>query len=121
MEIQENVPLAPMTTLGVGGNARFFAKAETRADVEAAVAYSRSRDVPLFVLGGGSNVLISDTGWSGLVLRIAIPGIEDVSPGRFTVGAGVDWDSFVAHCVERNCAGIECLSGIPGSVGGTPV
>jgi len=121
MEIRENVPLAPLTTLGVGGNARFFAKAETPADVEAAVTHSRSLDLPLFVLGGGSNVLISDRGWSGLVLRVAIPGIEDAAPGQFNVGAGVDWDSFVEHCVSRNYAGIECLSGIPGSVGGTPV
>ena len=121
MEILENVPLAPLTTLGVGGNARFFSRAETPADVEAAVAYSRSKGLPLFVLGGGSNVLISDTGWSGLVLRIAIPGIEEAASGQFTVGAGVDWDTFVGHCVTRNYAGIECLSGIPGSVGGTPV
>ena len=121
MEIRENVPLAPLTTLGVGGNARFFAKAETAADVEAAVTYSKSKDLPLFVLGGGSNVLISDEGWRGLVLQMAIPGIEETAPGEFTVGAGVDWDAFVAHCVERNYAGIECLSGIPGSVGGTPV
>ena len=121
MGIRENVPLAPLTTLGVGGNTRFFAKAETAADVEAAVKYSQSKDIPLFVLGGGSNVLISDEGWSGLVLQIAIPGIEEAAPGKFSVGAGVDWDSFVEHCVARDYAGIECLSGIPGSVGGTPV
>ena len=121
MDIRENVPLAPLTTLGVGGNARFFAKAETAADVETAVTYSKSKDLPLFVLGGGSNVLISDHGWSGLALQMAIPGIEETAPGQFTVGAGVEWDAFVAHCVTRNYAGIECLSGIPGSVGGTPV
>jgi UDP-N-acetylmuramate dehydrogenase len=121
MEIRENVPLAPLTTLGVGGNARFFATAETPVDVEAVAAYSQSKDLPLFVLGGGSNVLISDAGWSGLVLRVAILGIEQVGPGRFNVGAGVDWDNFVEHCVSRNYAGVECLSGIPGSVGGTPI
>src|SRR5262245_55491789 len=121
MDIQENVPLAPLTTLGVGGNARFFAKAETRVDVEAAVDYSRSKELPLFVLGGGSNVLISDDGWNGLVLQIGISGIEEPGLGTFNVGAGVDWDAFVEHCVTRNLAGVECLSGIPGSVGGTPV
>ena len=121
MEIRENVPLAPLTTLGVGGNARFCVKAETSADVEEAAAYSRSKNLALFVLGGGSNVLISDAGWNGLVLQIGLPGIEEISPGSFTVGAGVDWDTFVEYCVSRNLAGIECLSGIPGSVGGTPV
>lgn len=121
MQLRENVPLAPLTTLGVGGNARFFVRAETPADVEEAVVFSRSKDLPLFVLGGGSNVLISDAGWNGLVLQLAIPGIEEIGPGKFAVGAGVDWDTFVEHCVSRNYAGIECLSGIPGSVGGTPV
>jgi len=121
MEICENVPLAPLTTLGVGGNARFFAQAEKNADVEAAVAYSRSKNLPLFVLGGGSNVLISDAGWGGLVLQIGIPGIDEAGVGTFNVGAGVDWDTFVEHCVSLHLAGIECLSGIPGSVGGTPV
>src|SRR5215467_12818137 len=121
MEILQNRPLAPLTTLGVGGNARFLVQAETFADVEEAVAFSRSKDLPLFVLGGGSNVLISDAGWNGLVLQISIPGIEEIGPGQFAVGAGVDWDAFVEQCVSQNHAGIECLSGIPGSVGGTPV
>jgi UDP-N-acetylmuramate dehydrogenase len=121
MEIQENVPLAPLTTLGVGGKARFFVRAESSQDVEEAIAFSRDKDLKLFVLGGGSNVVVSDRGWNGLVLKVGIPGIEEVGRGRFQVGAGVDWDSFVVHCVSQNYAGIECLSGIPGSVGGTPV
>ena len=78
----------------------------------------------LFVLGGGSNLLVSDRGWDGLVLRIGIDGIEErqeESATVFEVGAGVDWDEFVAYAVARKCGGIECLSGIPGSVGGTPV
>lgn len=124
MEIQENVSVAPLTTLGVGGTARFFVRAESTEDVKAALAYANDKKFPLFVLGGGSNVLISDNGWPGLVLQIAISAIEEQAhQGKvlFTVGAGEDWDKFVAHCVARNCAGIECLSGIPGSVGGTPV
>ena len=121
MEIQQNVPLAPLTTLGVGGNARFFVRTARARDVEEAVAFSREEDLPLFVLGGGSNVVVADDGWNGLALQVGIPGIEEAGPGKFNVGAGVNWDSFVEHCVSRNYAGIECLSGIPGSVGGTPV
>jgi UDP-N-acetylmuramate dehydrogenase len=124
LEIQENVPLAPLTTLGVGGSARFFAQAESEQEVEEAVAFAQTRNLRLFVLGGGSNLVISDRGWNGLVLQIGIQGIHKRSAeGKtvFDVGAGVNWDEFVAHAVSLNCAGIECLSGIPGNVGGTPV
>jgi UDP-N-acetylmuramate dehydrogenase len=124
MLIQENVPLAPMTTLKIGGPARYFVQAQTITEVSAAVSLARSRNLALFVLGGGSNLVISDSGWPGLVLKVAIPGIEERSQEDkflFEVGAGEEWDKFVAHAVSRNCAGIECLSGIPGSVGATPV
>ncbi len=124
MLIRENVPLAPMTTLGVGGPARFFAEAGSAAEVRQAVHQAAERGLPLFVLGGGSNLVVSDAGWPGLVLRIRITGMEERDEGEkinFAVGAGEEWDSFVARAVARNCAGIECLSGIPGSVGGTPV
>jgi len=126
MLLQENIPLAPLTTLRVGGAARFFVEAASRAEVAEAVQLSRSRNLPLFVLGGGSNLVVSDSGWAGLVLRIAIRGI-DRQPGMkdgkvlFDVGAGEPWDRFVAHAVAAHCAGVECLSGIPGSVGATPV
>jgi len=124
MLITENVPLAPLTTLKVGGAARYLIEAQTISEVSEAVEFSRSRSLPLFVLGGGSNVVISDAGWPGLVLKIGITGInhrhghEEVV---FEAGAGEDWDKFVGLAVAHNCAGIECLSGIPGSVGGTPV
>jgi len=124
MLIQENVPLAPLTTIGVGGVARYFAEARTISEVSEAVNFSRSRNIPLFVLGGGSNLVISDDGWPGLVLKIGISGIEENirrDQASFDVGAGEEWDKFVARAVARKCAGIECLSGIPGSVGGTPV
>jgi UDP-N-acetylmuramate dehydrogenase len=124
MLIQNNVPLAPLTTLKVGGPAQYFVEAKTVAEVIEAVALGHSKNLPLFVLGGGSNLVISDAGWSGLVLRIAIPGMaERQEHGKihFEVGAGEEWDNFVARAVARNCAGVECLSGIPGSVGGTPV
>lgn len=125
MPIRENVPLASLTTLGVGGPARYFAEAATEAEVIEAVGFARSRGVPLFVLGGGSNLLVADAGFDGLVLKIGIAGVSHfVRPDgdrTFIAGAGCDWDSFVAHTVEANCAGLECLSGIPGTVGGTPV
>jgi UDP-N-acetylmuramate dehydrogenase len=125
MEIQENVPLAPFTTLRVGGPARFFAEALSVDEVREAVAFAKSHDAPLFVLGGGSNLLISDQGWPGLVLKVGILGINhrhgDHRTAYFDVGAGESWEDFVAIAVRHNCSGIECLSGIPGTVGGTPV
>jgi len=123
MLVQENVPLAPFTTIRVGGPARYFVEATSVAEVRDAVDYARSRKLPLFVLGGGSNLVVSDSGWPGLVLKIAITGInhEGHRPVRFEAGAGEEWDQFVALTVQHNCGGIECLSGIPGSVGGSPV
>ena len=126
IDIQENVLLAPLTTLGVGGPARWFYSARSVADVEHAVAFARERALDLFVLGGGSNVVVADEGFDGLVLRVAITGIQERnSPGSacgtVEVGAGRNWDEFVAMCVLRGYTGVECLSGIPGSVGGTPV
>jgi UDP-N-acetylmuramate dehydrogenase len=122
--IQENVPLAPLTTLAVGGPARYFIEAKTVLEVQEAVALSRTRKLPLFVLGGGSNLVVSDAGWPGLVLRVAIGGIEQREldgEALFDVGAGEPWDRFVARVVAAGFSGVECLSGIPGSVGGTPV
>jgi UDP-N-acetylmuramate dehydrogenase len=128
MTMQENVLLAPLTTLQVGGAARYFALVGRDDEVREAVQFAKARELPLFVLGGGSNLVISDSGFPGLVLKIAIGGIATPSAQNpagnavlFSVGAGVNWDDFVAQAVVQNCAGIECLSGIPGSVGGTPV
>jgi UDP-N-acetylmuramate dehydrogenase len=87
-------------------------------------AFSQSNNLPLFVLGGGSNLVISDAGWPGLVLKVGITGINHRHGHDevvFEAGAGEDWDKFVGLVVAHNCAGIECLSGIPGSVAGTPV
>jgi UDP-N-acetylmuramate dehydrogenase len=124
--IQEDVPLAPLTTLQVGGPARFFAEATSEDDVREALDLAATKSLSLFVLGGGSNLVVSDQGWPGLVLKIAIGGVtsNDDDDGRsrvFEAGAGVEWDHLVAEAVASNCSGIECLSGIPGSVGGTPV
>jgi UDP-N-acetylmuramate dehydrogenase len=124
VDIRENVPLAPLTTLGVGGPARYFAEARTIDDVRRAAGIAGESGSPLFVLGGGSNLVVADAGWPGLVLKIGIGGVEERrQDGKvlFEGGAGEDWDAFVARTVARNCGGIECLSGIPGTVGGTPI
>lgn len=126
MVLEENISLAPLTTFRIGGPARFFVNATSFADVQEAIAFASSRNLPLFVLGGGSNLLVADAGWPGLVLKIGIGGIEQrtgIHDGKilFDVGAGESWDRFVSRAVVAQGAGVECLSGIPGSVGGTPV
>jgi UDP-N-acetylmuramate dehydrogenase len=124
MLLQENIALAPLTTMGVGGPARFFVEAFLVQEVQEAVHHAKSRGFPLFVMGGGSNMVVADAGWPGLVLKVSVTGINHRhghGTAYFDVGAGEDWDGFVAVAVQHNCAGVECLSGIPGSVGGTPV
>ena len=119
-----HVPMAPMTTLGVGGRARWFTRATTVEDVAAARQWCGDAGVPLFVLGGGTNMVVADGGVDGLVLQVAIRGVDFRSRGTRTtlrLGAGEPWDDSVAAAVSRGLAGLECLSGIPGSVGGTPV
>ncbi|MGD9629752.1 MAG: UDP-N-acetylmuramate dehydrogenase [Pyrinomonadaceae bacterium] len=125
MEISENIPLAPYTTLGVGGPARYFAEARSESEVAAALEFAAARSLPVFVLGGGSNIVVADRGYDGLVVKIDISGVEyedeDGVAVAVTAGAGEDWDGLVEQCVNSGLAGVECLSGIPGSVGGTPV
>jgi len=124
MLIQENVPLAPHTTLGVGGPARYLAHITDEYQAIEALEFAYARSLPVFILGGGSNVLVSDSGFPGLVLHIELKGTEcpdEEESEIISVAAGEDWDSFVSLCVRRNLAGIECLSGIPGTAGATPV
>jgi len=131
MVIEENKPLAPFTTFGIGGPARWFVDATSEDSVEEAAAWARSRGAALFVLGGGSNLLVSDSGFNGLVLRVRLTGVwtnrasamgsEPNAQRIYRVAAGEDWDKFVQRTVEDDCAGLECLAGIPGTVGGTPV
>lgn len=120
MQFREYLPLAPYTTFRIGGPARWFAETASEEDILEAVQFARSRDLPLFILGGGSNLLVSDECFPGLVLHIASKGIEQQG-SVFRVAAGEEWDGFVSHAVAKNYAGIECLAGIPGTVGGTPV
>ena len=120
MLVREQVPLAPYTTFGIGGPARWFVEATDETSLLEAVRFARERRAELFVLGGGSNLLVSDKGFPGLVLRIALGGIRQEG-NVFRVGAGENWDSFVSCAIDRGFGGIECLAGIPGTAGGTPV
>lgn len=124
MTPQEHIPLAPFTTFGVGGTARFFVEAKTDKDIDDAIEFARERALPLFVLGGGSNIVIADGGFDGVVLLMRLPGITVTEHGdrvRVTVGAGVRWDEFVVWTIEHGLYGLECLSGVPGTVGGAVV
>ncbi len=124
LKIREHVPLGPFTTLGVGGPARYMAEAATEQDVTLALHFAKRENLPLLVLGGGSNLLVSDAGFAGLALKIAIAGVEQPDPlreGRVRVAAGENLDDFIQACVEQDLAGLECLSGIPGTVGATPI
>lgn len=138
--ITQSVPLAPRTTLGVGGPARAFAEARSEDDVRAALAWAKESGLPVMVLGGGSNLLVADRGVAALVLRVRITGVDvytaggdphvttggdpHVTTGRdvlVTAGAGEPWDALVERAVASGFAGLECLSGIPGDAGSTPI
>ncbi len=124
MIIREKITLAPYTTFGIGGPARYFVEAATEDDLVAATAWARERGVPIFVLGGGSNLLVADAGFDGLVVHVALRGFdvdEDGGQAIVKVAAGEDWEHCVERSIELSCAGMECLTGIPGTVGGTPV
>jgi UDP-N-acetylmuramate dehydrogenase len=122
VNILEKASLAHLCTLGVGGPAACLAVAQSAADVEQIVRWARLRGLPLWVLGGGSNVVVSDRGLDGVVLRIALRGTRWFSEtGLVEASAGESWDDLVREAVDRGWAGVECLSGIPGSVGATPI
>src|SRR5215467_6560593 len=118
------VPLAAFTTLGLGGPARRFAEVTTEADLVESVRSADEQGEPLLVLGGGSNLVIADEGFPGTVVRVATRGIRHEPDGEsvlLTVAAGEDWDPVVAGAVTDGLAGLECLAGIPGLSGATPI
>jgi UDP-N-acetylmuramate dehydrogenase len=122
---RERVELAPWTTLELGGPARYFAEATDEATVADALRWARGRELTVTVLGGGSNVVVADAGVRGLVLRMALREVSVERSGdgtvRVTVSAGEPWDELVARAVAEGWAGLECLSGIPGTAGATPI
>ena len=117
--------LSNFTTLGVGGPAAKIIHAKTEAELISAVKAADDSKTPLLILGGGSNLLISDSGFAGTVIRVETAGnsfeIDACSGGTLTVSAGADWDEFVAFTIEKGLANLESLSGIPGTVGGSPI
>jgi UDP-N-acetylmuramate dehydrogenase len=121
---REFVPLAPLTTLGVGGDARYFRELYDEAELEPTLAWADARGMAVRILGGGSNVVVSDAGFEGLVLRLSMRGAifsESGGDVELRARAGEPWDEIVAASVAKNLQGLECLSGIPGSLGATPI
>lgn len=124
MNLKEHVPLASLTTFEIGGPARYFSEVVSEDELREVASFAKEKDLPLFVLGGGSNILVSDEGFPGLVIKNSVQGISEVRDGaamRVTIGAGEEWDKVAKWCAEKEYAGIECLSGIPGSTGAAPV
>jgi UDP-N-acetylmuramate dehydrogenase len=119
--LAEQVNLAGYTTLRLGGPARRFVEAATQDELLAAVRSADRRGEPLLVFGGGSNLVVSDDGFTGTAVHVSTRGVEPLPGGRVRVQAGEEWDPFVARCVEEGLAGVECLSGIPGRLGATPI
>ena len=118
--IQENVSLSPLTTFQVGGLARYFARVSTEAEMLEVLEWAQSQGIPSTALGGGSNLLVPDVGFPGLVIALALRGITR-RENQVQVAAGENWDELVGFTVADDLAGMECLAGIPGSVGATPI
>ena len=125
LEIRENVPLAPYTTFQIGGPARRFCTVTSETALQVALRIAQENEWCPFILGGGSNLLVADSGFDGLVIHIAIDG-----PIRTALQAeellvyapsGLDWNAFVLQMCEQGISGVECLAGIPGLVGGSPI
>ena len=124
MQLSEHESLASHTTLRVGGPARFFVRASTIDDIEAGIRFARTHALPFFFLGGGSNLLVRDEGYHGVIIKLETSGIqvtEHEETVTYVVEAGESWDAFVARTCDDGCWGLENLSGIPGTVGAAPI
>lgn len=117
--------LAELTTLRVGGEAREFFRAKNEKELIEQVVSADGAGIPLLIVGGGSNILVSDSGFDGRVIKIETKGIDETSDacsgGFITVQAGEEWDSFVIWSIDKGFVGLETLAGIPGTVGGAPI
>jgi UDP-N-acetylmuramate dehydrogenase len=126
MQLEENVRLAPFTTFHIGGSARFFVRVNSVEEARESFNFAKEKNLKVLVLGGGSNILIDDAGFDGLVIKIEIEGItlergpqeETQDKILIVAGAGERWDALVERSVEEKLWGLENLSGIPGTVGG---
>jgi len=125
INLEKRVSLAPMTTMGVGGSANYLVRVKDGNDLQNAVAWAAAEKQSLLILGEGSNMIVSDTGWDGIVIKMENTGVEvvETSSGcvEICVQAGMDWDDLVAYTVEHDWWGIENMSLIPGTVGACPV
>lgn len=124
IKIVENQPMASLTTFDVGGPARYSTSVRSVPDLLEALDFAKTQSAPVLVLGGGSNVLVSDGGFNGIVIRNMIKGIAGRREGDcFFVhaGSGENWQRFVDWSISENFQGLECLAGIPGTVGAAPV
>ncbi len=125
MQDESQVPIAPLTTLRLGGPAARLITVTSGRELVDAIAEADARSEPLLVLAGGSNVVVADEGFAGTVVLVRTSGVSTLRDGtgavRLTVQAGEPWDALVARCVADGLSGFEALSGIPGSVGGTPI
>jgi UDP-N-acetylmuramate dehydrogenase len=122
--VMRDVELAPLTSLGLGGRAQYFARVQTADELPELLDWAARQSLPVTLLGGGSNVVIADAGVPGLVLKLGLRGESSRLEGdgiEVSIGAGEPWDPFVARAVARDWLGLECLSGIPGHVGATPI
>lgn len=125
MEVHTNIPLKNFTTMKLGGPARFMVEARTPEEVKTVYDNAASKNLSIFILGGGSNVIAKDEGFAGIVIRIRIPGFEivadDINTTTIKIGAGESWDNVVKRTVDLHLSGIEAMSMIPGTAGGAPV
>lgn len=125
MEVHTNIPLKNYTTMKLGGPARFMVDVHSTDELVAVYRNAASKQLPIFILGGGSNVVARDEGFAGLVIRIRIPGFDiisdDLNTTTIKIGAGEWWDDVVKRTVDMNLSGIETMSAIPGTAGGAPV
>ena len=125
MDIHTNIPLKNFTTMRLGGNARFMTEVRSVEEIVTVCNNAAAQQVPIFVLGGGSNIIVRDEGFNGIVMRNRIPGFEVIndtaSDTTIKIGAGENWDEVVRRTVELNLSGIEAMSAIPGTAGAAPV
>lgn len=117
LEIKQNEPLSKHTTFAIGGPAKYFAIAKTKEDVLEAIDFAKNKKLPFFLLGGGSNLLASDNGYDGLIIKIQIGGVK-VDEDVITAGAGVLLSQLVNESANRGLSGLEWAVGIPGTIGG---
>jgi len=125
MDIHTNIPLKNLTTMRLGGPTRFFAEIHSVDELREIYKNAQAKQIPIFVIGGGSNLIAQDTGYQGLILRMRIPGFriiaDDLNTTTIKIGAGENWDLVVARTVQMNLSGIEAMSAIPGTAGAAPV